>query len=138
MDDSWRTRLAKLREEKGLAQADLAKLSGISQGHISLLENGKRKFTQETLDKLLEALGADYNQLFGKNQIKCKPELDINHKKWLEDKDKIIRMLEKEVHELRNTIQTYELKRQQQKRHDDPDDFDPTELRKQVYELFRG
>lgn len=67
MDDkTWRRRLRQFRQERGLTQPELAKLSGISQAQISQLEGGGRKFTQKNLDPLLKVLRKSYHQLFGK------------------------------------------------------------------------
>jgi len=48
--------LAVLRELQGLSQAELAKLTGISQPNISALENGTRKIGRERAIALAKAL----------------------------------------------------------------------------------
>ena len=51
-------RIAELREEMHLKQADLAKKLGVSQQFISQIETGKeRNLTLETLIKLAKSLG---------------------------------------------------------------------------------
>ena len=51
-------RIAKLREKKGLTQAQLAKLMGTSQQAISRIESGEYDgFTLKTLEKIAEATG---------------------------------------------------------------------------------
>ncbi len=50
--------IAKLREEKGLSQQQMAKLMGTSQQAISRIESGEYEgFTLRTLDKIAEATG---------------------------------------------------------------------------------
>jgi DNA-binding XRE family transcriptional regulator len=50
--------IAKLREEKGLSQQQMAKLMGTSQQAISRIESGEYEgFTLKTLDKIAEATG---------------------------------------------------------------------------------
>ena len=51
-------RIAELREEKHLRQADLAKKLGVSQQFVSLIETGQeRNLTLETLLKIAKSLG---------------------------------------------------------------------------------
>ena len=78
----WSVRLKELRAGRGLSQTNLGKQCGLSQGQISLLENGKRKFTQITLDKLLKVLNADYERLFTKTRA---PVDSVDYKKWNDD-----------------------------------------------------
>ncbi len=51
------------RTREGLTQKQLAEISGISQHHISEMENGKRSIGKERAKKLAEALHCDYRQL---------------------------------------------------------------------------
>lgn len=50
--------IARLREDKGLSQRDLAKITGIKQPQIARIESGDYLPTVETLWKLADALGA--------------------------------------------------------------------------------
>ncbi len=51
-------KIAKLREEKGLSQQQLAKLMGTSQQAVSRIESGEYEgFTLKTLEKIAEATG---------------------------------------------------------------------------------
>ncbi len=51
-------KIARLREQKGLSQAELAKLMGTSQQAISRIESGEYEgFTLKTLEKIAEATG---------------------------------------------------------------------------------
>ena len=56
------TNLRRLRNQEGLTQADLAKLSGLSQGHISDLEAGRRDPTLATAYALCVALTHPYGR----------------------------------------------------------------------------
>ena len=56
--------LKRLREDKGLSQAALAKLSGVAQGYISQMEAGEKKNPGiETLKKIARALGVPVTEL---------------------------------------------------------------------------
>lgn len=57
------TKIAQLREERGWKQKELAVRAGIKQGHLSQIENNKRKPGTPTLRKLIKALGANFNVL---------------------------------------------------------------------------
>lgn len=50
--------LAHLREERGLSQRDLAKITGIKQPQIARIEKGGQMPTIETLWRLADALNA--------------------------------------------------------------------------------
>jgi transcriptional regulator with XRE-family HTH domain len=56
--------LKRLREQKGLSQAALAKRSGVAQGYISEVEAGEKKNPGiETLRKIARALGVPVTEL---------------------------------------------------------------------------
>src|SRR5688572_28665938 len=42
-----------------LTQASVADRTGLTEGFISLLANGKKQFTQETLEKVARAMGVE-------------------------------------------------------------------------------
>lgn len=48
--------LTAMRVLAGLSQAELARRSGVSQGHISELERGDKKASPRTIKRLAEAL----------------------------------------------------------------------------------
>jgi transcriptional regulator with XRE-family HTH domain len=56
-------RIAQLRQERGLSQAQLAKLAGLTQQAICLLEQGKRRPLLDTCQKLARALNIDPAEL---------------------------------------------------------------------------
>jgi len=55
--------IARLRREKGLTQAELAKVTGLSSGYIAAIEQGRRVPRQKTLAIIVEKLGADIDGL---------------------------------------------------------------------------
>lgn len=56
--------IRKIRTEAGLTQEELALKSGLSQGYINQLENGKRKFTQKSLELISKALAVPIIEFF--------------------------------------------------------------------------
>ena len=54
------------REEKGWNQTELAYRSKMSVSIISLIENGKRNASTNTLERIAEALGVEVVDLFPK------------------------------------------------------------------------
>ena len=61
------TFIAQWREYRGLTQEQLANRLGMTQSHLSMLENGKRGYTQETLERIAEALQTDPASLITRN-----------------------------------------------------------------------
>ncbi len=58
--------ISKIREEKGITQAELAKLSHIDQSDISRLEKGQGNPTLSKISKLLESLESDIDFIIKK------------------------------------------------------------------------
>jgi transcriptional regulator with XRE-family HTH domain len=58
-----RTYIAKWREVRNLTQEQLAARLDMTQSHLSMLENGKRGYTQETLEAIAHALQTDVASL---------------------------------------------------------------------------
>lgn len=56
--------IRRLRTEQNLTQEELALRSGLSQGYINQLENGKRKFTQKSLELVSKALSTPIMEFF--------------------------------------------------------------------------
>ncbi|MDI6759174.1 MAG: helix-turn-helix transcriptional regulator, partial [Candidatus Omnitrophota bacterium] len=46
--------IRKLRMQAGLTQEELALKSGLSQGYVNQLENGKRNYTQKSLELIAD------------------------------------------------------------------------------------
>lgn len=55
--------LRALREDRGLRQYVLAEQAGITKAMLSAYENGKRRPSLGTLDRILAALGAQWRDL---------------------------------------------------------------------------
>ena len=54
-----------LQDERDISQNELARLAGISPGHLSLLMNGKRSPAPYARRRLMRALGVDdFHRLF--------------------------------------------------------------------------
>jgi transcriptional regulator with XRE-family HTH domain len=59
-------RLKSLREDKGLAQSELARLADVSPSLINLMESGQRSPSLATLQDLADALGTSIDYLVGR------------------------------------------------------------------------
>lgn len=73
-----------IRTEKGITQEALALESGLSQGYINQLENGKRLYTQKSLEMIADALSTPMIRLF--HEADVKPENPKKRKKDIADK----------------------------------------------------
>lgn len=62
-----RTFIKQWREHRGLNQEQLAERLEMTQSHLSMLENGRRGYTQETLEAVAEALQTDVASLLMRN-----------------------------------------------------------------------
>lgn len=60
-------RLKEVRENKKMSIYRLSQISGISQGHISDLENGRNQPTIDTLKRLLDPIGITLSDFFNEN-----------------------------------------------------------------------
>ncbi len=58
------TRIAKARKKRGLTQEALAAESGVAAAHIGFIEQGHRRPTLTTLNKLTSPLGLTLEELF--------------------------------------------------------------------------
>jgi transcriptional regulator with XRE-family HTH domain len=56
--------LTSLRIKKGLSQRELAKKAGLSHCHLSQIENNHRYPSPRTAQKICQALGCDFDDLF--------------------------------------------------------------------------
>jgi transcriptional regulator with XRE-family HTH domain len=61
--------IAYYREQKGWTTTQLANETGLSQGSISLYENGKRNPSDEAIDKIVSSLGIDLDILVTRAKI---------------------------------------------------------------------
>jgi transcriptional regulator with XRE-family HTH domain len=58
------SRIIKARNAKGMSQEKLATDSGIDRSHMGFIEQGRRKPTLSTLNKIAKALDMSLEQLF--------------------------------------------------------------------------
>lgn len=63
------TALTAMRVLAGFSQAELARRSGVSQGHISELERGDKKASPKTVKKLAAGLGVPMGALFTGTEV---------------------------------------------------------------------
>jgi transcriptional regulator with XRE-family HTH domain len=63
------TFIAQWREFRTLTQEQLAARLDMTQSHLSMLENGKRGYTQETLEAIADALQTDVASLLMRNPM---------------------------------------------------------------------
>ena len=72
-------RIKALREAKKISIYRLSQDSGISQGHISDLENGINQPTIETLKRLLAPLGCSLSEFFNEGEVSvlCEKEKEL-------------------------------------------------------------
>ena len=89
--------LKRLREERGLSQDELARLTQLSKSTISMYENGNREPKFETLEVIADFFNVDMNTLLDKKQpimvltqqeethIKKYRQLDANGKEEIDD-----------------------------------------------------
>lgn len=56
--------IKKFRQQKGYSQETLALESGLSQGYINQLENGKRSYTQKSIERIAKALSISVIEFF--------------------------------------------------------------------------
>ena len=70
-----------IRTRKGLTQEALALESGLSQGYINQLENGRRLYTQKSLEMIAEALSMPVINFFKDEAEKKDQEKDLAGKK---------------------------------------------------------
>jgi len=90
--------LRMIRERLGITQEDLALKSGLTQGYINFLENGKRGYSERSLEKIANALGIQISGLF-EEKIKEEPTVVAErpplYGKRRRTYDTIINLLEK-------------------------------------------
>ena len=69
--------LKHLRKEKGLTQAELARLTGLKISAISMYENGNREPNFETLEIFADFFNVDMNVLLGREKKSATTHLDM-------------------------------------------------------------
>ncbi len=72
------TKIANMRKDKGFSQMDFAEKLGISTNALSLIETGNGFFTAETLEKILQTLNIEPDELFTFGGTKSNDEIYQN------------------------------------------------------------
>lgn len=78
------SKISQIRKEKGFSQMKFAEMLGISTNALSLIETGNGFLTAETLEKVLENLNVEPDELFSFGGLKSEEELYQNILKNLE------------------------------------------------------
>lgn len=60
--------IRRLRMKEGFTQEELALKSGLSQGYINQLENGRRRYTQKCLELIAKTLSVSMGELFSEKK----------------------------------------------------------------------
>lgn len=87
------TRVKMLRITKGVSQTELAKQIGVTQTHLSNIENGRAGLTIPNLIKLREALATPISSFF--EDIEGKQEEEKKSEVTLDDLSELLMMLKK-------------------------------------------
>lgn len=87
--------IRKLRMQTGFTQEELALKSGLSQGYVNQLENGKRKYTQKSLELIADALAIPVVEMFKEEgeQIDVVSKEIAQYKKKRPDKKEFLALL---------------------------------------------
>ena len=104
----------------GLTQEGLALKSGLSQGYINQLENGKRKYTQKTLELIAEALCVKASDLLVMNLTeeksipKNEPTDTEKRKRFIKDLSDLLRDMP--THTLEHYVKLFRLEKELERR----------------------
>lgn len=72
------SRLRKLRKERGVTQADLARQIGIQQSDLSRMEKGEYRVSLDTLFKILAVFNLDLAHFFGDQPTKAEEQQPLS------------------------------------------------------------
>lgn len=77
-------KISQIRKEKGFSQIQFAEMLGLSTNALSIIETGNGFLTAETLEKIIQKLELEPDELFSFGGIKSDDELYKNILKNLE------------------------------------------------------
>ncbi len=77
-------KISQIRKERGFSQIKFAEMLGLSTNALSIIETGNGFLTAETLEKILEKLNLEPDELFSFGGIRTNEELHSNILKNLE------------------------------------------------------
>jgi transcriptional regulator with XRE-family HTH domain len=72
-----RTLIREWRTHRQLTLEDLGERAGMTASHLSMLENGERGYTQDTLERIARALATDPASLLGRHPAAAAPLWEI-------------------------------------------------------------
>ena len=72
------SRLRKLRKDRGITQADLARQIGIQQSDLSRMEKGEYRVALDKLFKILAVFDLDLAAFFGDQPAKSEPQQPLS------------------------------------------------------------
>ena len=75
---TFATNLIAIRTSRGLSQAKLAKISGVSQAMISMIESGERSPTESTMNMLAKSLNVPISVLVSEDSQNEKKPAEIS------------------------------------------------------------
>ena len=78
-------RIHEIRKERDLSQMDLADKTGLSVSYVSMIENGRRKVSLDTLICIANILGVTVDELLNGNQMYNPTEYQTDMDLLLED-----------------------------------------------------
>lgn len=87
------TNIRRIRKERGLTQEELAELCDTSVSYIGLLEIGRNIPKLSTIEKIANALGVDYIELFKSPN----DQSEIKSRDYSKLKEKILSDIEKDL-----------------------------------------
>ena len=73
------SRLRKLRKERGITQADLARQIGIQQSDLSRMEKGEYRVSLDKLFKILAVFDLELAAFFGDQPAHQEPQQPLSH-----------------------------------------------------------
>ena len=87
------TNIRRIRKERGLTQEELAELCDTSVSYIGLLEIGRNIPKLSTIEKIANALGVDYIELF----MSPNDQSEVKSRDYSKLKEKILVDIEKDL-----------------------------------------
>jgi len=103
-------KIKKIRKEKGMSQAGLAKKIGVNTRMISLYESGKSTPSMETVQKLAGLFGVTADYLFHEGPVDYE-SMDIKDKSLIPVFEEIDQMNEKEKEAIKVFVEAVAFKR---------------------------
>lgn len=103
-------KIKKMRTEKGMSQADLAKKIGVNTRMISLYESGKSNPSMETARKIADLFGVTTDYLFHEGPVNY-GSMEIKDKSLIPVFEEIDQMNEKEKEAIKVFVEAVSFKR---------------------------